>query len=171
MDEDKKIFKEVEVNTNSLIRRIEELEKTLRDENMRRIYQEDLAPSAVKPRAVSEDFIISSDHLSASTTLSNGEYATLTITTSQENNSKIFAVPDISIYIGSVADANQLPTGIGADSDEWQVIGPWNDWGATDNLNVKTKLFVHNLSAGATQSVLFRVKVRYLSNLPDASSA
>ena len=135
----------------------------------RRASQRDLNPSAVKNINLGE-VILERDTESASATIGNNVQILLTHTISQENNAKILAIPDFSIYIGSVTTATQLPGGSSIDESEWQVIGPWNDWGTTDNRNSKTKLYVRNVSAGDSL-VIFRVKSRFITNYRDATSS
>ena len=137
-------------------------------DRFKRIGQREMSPAGVKSLKLGE-IILERDTESASATIGNNVQVLLTHTISQQNNAKIFAVPDISIYLGSVVAANQLPGGSGVDESLWQVIGPWNDWGSTDNRNSKTKLYVRNISAGSTL-VIFEVKARYITNYQDATS-
>ncbi len=135
---------------------------------MPRIRQKDLLPTSVESGAFGE-IILERDTETASATIGNNVQILLTHTISQKNNAKMFAIPDISIYIGSVATDNQLPGGSSVDESEWQVIGPWNDWGTTDNQNSKTKIYVRNISAGDSL-VIFKIKSRFLTNKQDATS-
>jgi len=134
-----------------------------------RIGQRAVKPAAIKNISLGE-VILERDTDSASATIGNNVQILLTHTISQANNAKMFAIPDISIYIGSVSANNQLPGGSAIDESEWQVIGPWNDWGTTDNKNSKTKIYVRNISAGSS-TVLFRVKSRFITNRQDSTSS
>ena len=140
-----------------------------RRDRFKRTSQRDILPAGVKGLGIGE-IILERDTNSASATIGNNVQVLLTHTVSQKNNAKMFAVPDISIYLGSVATNNQLPGGSSVDESQWQVIGPWNDWGTTDNQNSKTKVYVRNISAGST-TVLFRIKSRFFTNRQDATSA
>ena len=138
-------------------------------DRFKRISQRDIIPGGIKNPALGEVILEEVTEI-ASATIGNNVQILLTHTLSQKNNAKMLNVPDISIYLTSVATNNQLPGGSAVDESQWQVIGPWNDWGTTDNKNSKTKLYVRNVSAGSTL-VLFRVKSRYLTNRRDATGA
>ena len=112
-----------------------------------------------------DGIIVSTGTASGSTTLGNGDQTVFTITTTSGSGAKVNVASDVTLYIGSVAAANQLPGGSAIDESQWQVIGPWNDWGATDNVNVKTLIYVRNISAGS-QSVLLRTISRTIVNSP-----
>src|SRR3990167_4391424 len=99
-------------------------------------------------------------------TLSNGEQSVFTIITTADSGGKVFVVADVTLYIGSVDADNQLPGGSTTDESAWQVIGPWADWGATDNTNHITRIYVRNISACASQSVLLRTISRAIINSP-----
>ena len=124
-------------------------------------------PSAnqeIKQVGIRLDGIIeSTGTASGSTTLANGEQVVFTITTSSDTGAKVFVVADVSLYVGSVAVANQLPGGSSIDESQWQIIGPWSDWGATNNVNHKTLVYVRNISAGSL-TVLIRTISRAISN-------
>jgi len=112
-----------------------------------------------------DSLIESTGTATGSISLANGEEITFTITTSSNSNAKVLPVVDLTLYIGSVADANRLPEGSGITESQWQVIGPWSDWGATNNVNHKTKIFIRNISAG-TQTVLIKTISRVIVNSP-----
>lgn len=139
-----------------------------------RTNQRAVIPNFAKNRSLGE-IIISLPTLLASTTLSNGDEAIFTISlasaTSRDGLIRFFSVPDVSLYLGTVADANQIPSISGTvTNSQWTVIGPWNDWGATNNYNVKTKIYIKNVSAGASKVVLLRSKNRYIANAPTGAT-
>lgn len=107
---------------------------------------------------------------SGSATLANGDQAVYTITTSSDSGAKVNVGADVSLYVGSVAAANQLPGGSGIDESQWQVIGPWNDLQATDSINHKVKVYVRNISAGSS-TVILNTKSRVIVNSPTPSEA
>lgn len=73
-------------------------------------------------------------------------------------------VPDWTIYIGSVSNANLLPGGSGTDASQWQIIGPWNDAGSTEGVNyTKSRLYIRNISAGS-QTVIVYVRARLIAS-------
>lgn len=101
---------------------------------------------------------------SASTTLSNGEFATFTITTTGTSGGVTMVIHDFTLYLGSVSAAHALPDGSSIDMSQWQVVAFPNDWGATNNINTVTKVYVRNISAGASQTVAIHVQARMLQN-------
>jgi len=138
-----------------------------------RITQRGIFPTAIKTRNLGNIIIsrpsdLIGDATSYSFTFGNGDQAVITATLETENNTKLLAILDSSLYVGSVTDANQLPTGSAINETQYQIIGPWYDWGSTDNKNVKVKLYVLNISAG-TVTVLGRSIWRYIANDPNAT--
>jgi len=138
-----------------------------------RLSQRGILPTAIKTRNLGNIIIsrpsdLIGDATSYSFTFGNGDQAVITATLETENNTKLLAILDSSLYVTSVADSNQLPSGSGVDETQYQIIGPWYDWGSTDNKNVKVKLYVLNISAG-TVTVLGRSIWRYIANDPNAT--
>lgn len=129
----------------------------------RRIDQKGLLPTAIKNRLLG-DIVLLSATASSSATISNGQQATFTITTASISNQRIMNVEDIALYVGSVADANQLPGGSAIDESQWQVIFMGNDWNSTDDNNVVNIVYVRNISAGASKDVLIRAQSRVIVN-------
>ena len=82
-----------------------------------------------------------------------GEDDLITITTIPDYDAPLFTLPDISIYEGSVAEANQIPNGSSVNAEEWDIIGPVNDWFVTDNFNTKTRLYVRYKGSVAEKQV------------------
>ena len=144
------------------------------EDNNQRIFQSNLYPSSVKRRYLGTDIITSKpgDEIGDADTLSfsftTGQQALITWTLETTNADKLMATMDLTIYVGSVLAANQLPGGSTIDETTYQIIGPWYDWGATDNKNVKVKLYILNISAG-TVTILTRSVWRYISNNPNAT--
>jgi len=110
-----------------------------------------------------EGLVDSSSDGTDTQTLSNGDWYCWAITISNKAGAKIQTQLDTSLYIGSVAAANQLPGGA-IDASQWQVIGPWPDWGATDNISTVWRVYVRNISAGASKDVLLRIRARAIAN-------
>ncbi len=129
----------------------------------RRIGQTGIMPTAVKNRQFGE--IIQLGALISSTvTLSNGDQTTFTITTTpQTYNNRILALPDITLYVGSVADNNRLPGGSAVTASQWQIIFLGNDYLSNDGYDIVTKVFVRNISAGASKDVILNAKRRALT--------
>lgn len=104
-----------------------------------------------------------SDDASATATLDAtggaADQATITVTLSNSKNLFMFGVPQMTMYVSSVADANTVygTTYDHTDFEMWQ----WLDHGLTDNLNVKLIGFIRNLIA-SEQTILIRVNWRFL---------
>ncbi len=73
-------------------------------------------------------------------------------------------IHDFTIYIGSVSDSNKLPNGGGINMTQWIVTAFANDWGDTDNINTVTKIYVQNVSAGSSKTVIVEVQPRFIQN-------
>lgn len=101
--------------------------------------------------------------LVASTTLSNGDQAVLTTTLSDnaDPNRVMLGVANITPYLSSVASANALPYGSNITPSQWL----WHnraDWGSNDNIKATWVDYLRNVSAGASQAILWRVQWRYI---------
>lgn len=128
-----------------------------------RIKQQNLIPNAVKGRNLGR-VIQETATGTASITLSNGQETTFTITTQSINRGVLlFCIPDITLFVGSVALGNALPGGANVTSSAYQVVFLGNDWGSTDDNNVVTKVFVRNVSAG-TQTIILKTQSRVITN-------
>ena len=111
-----------------------------------------------------ENIISLTDTVSGSTTLSNGQGATFTITTTATSGNRTMTIHDYAIYIGSVSGNNVLPNGASIDMTKWIVSSFTNDWNDTDFLNTVTKVYVQNVSAGASQTVIIEARARFIQN-------
>lgn len=101
--------------------------------------------------------------LAGSTTLSNGDQAVLTSTLSDSSdpNRVMLGVAHITPYLSSVASANVIPYGSGITPSQWL----WHnrpDWGSNDNIKASWVDYVRNVSAGASQAIVWRVQWRYI---------
>jgi len=131
--------------------------------------QRDILPFAIKTRSLG-DVIRRTDQAEGSTTLANGEQVVFNIETISKAGVRVLALPDISIYIGTVTTTNQLPGGSAIDESQWQVIGPWQDLASTDGNNVRTIVYVRNINAGSSV-VTLQVKSRLITNRLDVTTA
>lgn len=111
-----------------------------------------------------ENIISITGSVSGSSTLNNGQYAIFTITTTGTSGNRTFVVHDWTLYIGSVAAANALPDGASITPTQWSVQTFVNDFGSTDNVDTVTKIYVQNVSAGASQKVIIDVQARMIQN-------
>ncbi|MDD5407019.1 MAG: hypothetical protein PHE73_08795 [Sulfurovaceae bacterium] len=120
-------------------------------------------PFLDKLRKAIEQIVVLSNVAAASTTLGNGQQAVFTMTTTGSSGARILADTDITIYMDSISAANAFPGGANIDMSQWQMVGPFNDWGATNNINNKSRLFLRNISAGS-HTVVFRGQCRLIQN-------
>lgn len=99
----------------------------------------------------------------ASTTLSNGEQAVLTFTLEDNAfpNRVMLAVAHITPFHGSVAGANIIPYGSSVTPTAW-LWANRADWNSNNNRRSTWVDYIRNVSAGASQSVLWRLNYRYL---------
>lgn len=130
----------------------------------RRLRQSGMLPTIIKPRSLGDLVLSTETATGISPALDNGDEYTFVITISNSAGAKIFANLDISLYIGSVADANELPGGSGVTESDWQVIGPINSWGQTNNKNQVVQIYVRNISAGAGQTIILKTIARFITN-------
>lgn len=128
-----------------------------------RISQRDLLPTATKIRSLG-DIIILGALYSASATLSNGNDTVFTLTTTSIDSSRNFCIPDMSLYLTSVSSANQIPGGSNITMSQWEVIFMGNDYQTTDSKKSISKVYIRNISAGASKVVLFRATSRVINN-------
>lgn len=129
-----------------------------------RIKQQNITPGSIQTRSLG-NIILSGSTVTSTTTLNNNQQVVYTITTSTKNpNAKTFVVPDITIYQGSVANANSIPDGANVTATNYQIIFMGNDWGQTNNINTVTKVYVRNISAG-TQTIILKLISRVITNI------
>ena len=104
---------------------------------MPRLKNRDILPAAIGSRYLS-NFIFGSAEAQASTATSNGTQSTLTLNLNQPDGYELLGIVYTAIYVGSVSDANQLPSGSNIDETQWTVIGPFYDfdnWEDDPNFN------------------------------------
>lgn len=90
--------------------------------------------------------ILLGDTASASFSVAGGAQLAIVITQTPNYNYPLFGLTDISLYEDTETAANQIGVGSSVDESQWQVIGPFNDWGTTDDFNIKTNIYVRNTS-------------------------
>ena len=131
----------------------------------RRFTQREVFPTTVKSRLLGK--IVGVSALGSSTgTVGNGDQVVFSITTSTSSGSLLISIPDVTLYVGSIASANQLPGGSSIDESQWQVIFMGNDWNDTDGNNTVYQIYVRNISAGASKDVILRTVSRAITNKP-----
>lgn len=143
---------------------------------MKRISQRDILPAAAKSRSFG-DIIRIQDTGSASITLNNGEDAILDLLIINNKNANIIVEPEFSLYQTSVSEANLIPFGSNVDPSDYQIIGPWNEWTGVERFTdiaadeeipafaTLTHMYIRNISAGASTTILAYVRDRYITNL------
>lgn len=130
----------------------------------RRIGQREILPVSVSNRLLG-NIVLKTGTSQGTISLDDGEDVLFVTTTSSRNNERNLTVVDVSVYIGSVAAANQLPGGSSIDESEWEIVlGSGNDWGLTDNFNTVTIAYIRNISAGASQNVILNTQSRSIVN-------
>lgn len=132
------------------------------DKATERTKQQNITPTAIKNRHFGNIIQLGS-LITQTATLSNGQQTTFSITTTSQGNSRNLSIPDITLYVGSVATNNRLPGGSNVTASQWQVVFMGNDWLLNDGKNTVTQVFVRNISAGASQTVIMQAKRRSLS--------
>ena len=144
-----------------------------------RISQRDIFPVAVKKRSLG-NIIKVSNNLEASTTISNGEDAIFTLIFINNLDADVIGEPEFSLWKTSVSSANLIPNGSGIDMSQFQIMGPWNEWTevlltggligiAVPKLAIISRLYIRNISAGASTVIVARARIRYITN-KDATS-
>lgn len=122
-----------------------------------------LNQALISLRQAVEGIITTTNTVSASFTLNNGDAVNTTVTTTNPAGSKIEGVADFTYYIDAVVSGNEIPYGSSLDMSQWQYIPPYNDWGKTNNFNLKTVAYLRNISAG-THTIFVRATVRTITN-------
>lgn len=138
------------------------------ESNKPRVKQQDLLPAAVKQRLLGNIITGYPESLAAGSGVVTAVYGVADSTTvyftnvlSDNFGRVILAVPDISIYIGSISAANQWPNAsVGMGN---MPIHTRNDWGKTNNVNVVTEIAVRN-NTGSPQDVIVVIRLRIISN-------
>lgn len=133
-----------------------------------RVKQQDLLPAAVKQRLLGniitgypESLAPGSGVITAAYGLSDSTTGYFTNVLSDNFGRVILAVPDISIYIGSISATTQWPNAsVGMGN---MPIHIRNDWGKTNNVNVVTEIAVRN-NTGSAQDVIVVLRWRIITN-------
>ncbi len=141
---------------------------------MNRLSQRDLLPSSIKNRGLG-DVVRVSENAEASSTISNGEDTVFTLVFINQMDADMIAEPEFSLWKTSVSAANLIPNGSGIDMSQFQIVGPWNEWtevlltdGAIDvavpKFAIVSRIYIRNISAGASTVIVARARVRYITN-------
>jgi hypothetical protein len=122
-----------------------------------------------------------SENAEASTSLNNGEDVVFTTLFVNDKKADFIVEPEFSLWQGSISFLNLLPGGSNVDPSEFQIIGPWNEWteGAVLGLSGAfdialptyvsvSKIYVRNISAGASTTIIARARLRYITNFDKA---
>ncbi|HEC65058.1 MAG TPA: hypothetical protein ENI23_07185 [bacterium] len=144
-----------------------------------RIKPRDLLPVAVKSRSLG-NIIKVSETLEASATLNDGDDTIFTLLLINDKDANMIAEPEFSLWEGSVASANLIPNGSSIDMSQYQIMGPWNEWteivvtgGSIDiaipAFALASRIYIRNISAGASTTIIARARVRYITNFDDTS--
>lgn len=90
----------------------------------------------------------------------SNDQAIITMTLSSDLGLKIFAIPEITLYKTSVADANVIPDGASVNEEDFR-FHTWIDYNSSDGNNLKSKTFIKNLTASPV-TVYFKGDWRFL---------
>lgn len=101
-----------------------------------------------------------SNMVSSSTDLPNGSRLTNTSTLYNILGERVFAIPQISYYEGSISAANKIPCGENIATTDYDYY-VWLDWGSSDDYNQVIKSTIVN-KTGSTQTILYRCNWRYI---------
>lgn len=113
---------------------------------------------------------ITSTAAGSSSPLNNGDTWVFTITVSNNAGAPILTELDVSLYQNTASTNYRLLGGALTDGSQWQIMGPWADWGAstgvgtTASIDSVFKVYIRNISAGAAQTVLIKVVARTIAN-------
>ena len=137
-------------------------------DKFKRIGQREILPYTVKRGHLGDIFLLT-NVATISATLSNGDAVTITNTVLSSVGAKLMTVFETSIYVNSVVTANKLPGGSNITHSQWQVIFPLTDYASSDGKNIKTLVYVRNISAGASVPIIFYTRSRAISSFADIS--
>lgn len=94
-------------------------------------------------------------------TLLNTKTVRVAFTLSDNFRRVVLAVPDVSVYLGSISTANHWPT------DAYNMVtlpvSAMNDWGNTDNVNVVNRVVITN-NTGSDQDLVVVNRWRIITN-------
>lgn len=146
---------------------------------MVRLSQRNILPTAVKNRGLG-NVVKVSNNAEAKKTLSNNEDTIFTALLINNKDADMIGEPEFSLWETSIAAANLMPDGSSIDMSQWQVMGPWNEWAeivvaggsidlAIPTLAIASRIYVRNISAGASTVVVARARIRYITNFDDTS--
>ncbi len=141
-----------------------------------RVSQRDILPSSVKSSGLG-DIIKVSETLEASTSLNNGDDAIFTLLIVNKNDATMIVEPEFSLWETSITNTNLIPGGSNITTSDYQVIGPWNEWAEGAVLGLSglfdipvptfvgvSRIYIRNISAGASTTIIARARVRYITN-------
>jgi hypothetical protein len=102
----------------------------------------------------------------ATFTVSANDWVLVTLTLTDDNNSRLMAQPNFSLYRSATTTSiNLYPTG--ANWTYAEVMGlrlqSWLDWGGSDNNNVVMKLLLVNGTANPISNIHFVANFRFLT--------
>ena len=147
--------------------------------DMTRISQRDIYPTAVKNRGLG-NVVKVFETLQGSVTLSNGDDATFSLRFINELDADLLVEPEWSLWQTSISSANLIPNGASIDMSDYQIMGPWNEWTEVifnegdveepiPTFASVSRMYVRNISAGASTVIIARARLRYITNLLQVS--
>src|SRR3990172_7520490 len=112
-----------------------------------RVSQRGMLPRVSQLRNL--NIIKKTDTISASGTLASGEDTIFSMTTRSKKGIPVFIQEDISLFEGSIAEANLIPNGANIIMSDYQIVGPWREQDSGDGKNIVTKIYIRNTTASA----------------------
>lgn len=112
--------------------------------------------------------------------LNNGEDTIFTALLINNKDADMIGEPEFSLWQDSISSLNLIPDGGNIDASQYQIIGPWNEWAeiviaggsidlAIPTLAIASRIYVRNISAGASTTIVARARIRYITNFDDVS--
>lgn len=120
---------------------------------MTRSTQRDILPTATQSRNLAGNTIAFSEYATTSVTLSAGSFTTIAATVADIQGAGILTVPDITLYEGSIAAANQIPNGSSITPSDYQIVGPWQDERANNGSDTVTKVYLRNVATVVSKQI------------------
>lgn len=108
-----------------------------------RLTKRDLQTSSIVSRILQNPIQLGNTSF-ATLSFDPGDEFAITATTTPDFDYVLFGFAEISLYENSIADENQIGVGSNIDESNWQILGPFNDWGTTDNYNLKSNIFIRS---------------------------
>jgi hypothetical protein len=112
------------------------------------------------------------DELSTTISTTPDDFALIfTSTIENSNNLRLIAIPNVTLYVGSVSEDNIIPPAPELIDIDIPIGGPgifyfhsvWLDWGSSDNNNLVCKIYISRTEVlASSKTIICRVNWRYI---------